>query len=365
MITIIVLLILAGITIATLTGNNGIITQTENAKDSTRGGEIKERVDLAIVENELAENTDSAKKTRTDIINELVADGKLTQEEVEKLENEDVITIGSITIDFSGLEKPQAAIPTTESYVGYYADLDPTDGKIDGIIYADLAVKKSGRWNNDNWSDYSYSAETDLKSYYISGEGVEGGFGDVVANVISPISGTTGNDRFYIMALEDFAQDSQKYFYWYYNAYGKLKREVDTSYNDFGQGKKNTIDMINDWNNNTATYGAQTTAESGKSYIDMWGAIQDGQYNLVQNETDSGKWFIPSKAEWAAFGDFLYTNLGVTTSNYGNYGLSNYYWSSSQKGTGRAYFAGFGYGCINDFGVNGIAMCVWARLSNL
>lgn len=47
-ITIIVLLILAGITIATLVGDNGILTKTEEAKEQTEIGKEKEQIKLAI-----------------------------------------------------------------------------------------------------------------------------------------------------------------------------------------------------------------------------------------------------------------------------------------------------------------------------
>ena len=46
-ITIIVLLILAGITIATLTGDNGILKQADKAKTETTMGEEKEAIGLA------------------------------------------------------------------------------------------------------------------------------------------------------------------------------------------------------------------------------------------------------------------------------------------------------------------------------
>ena len=49
-ITIIVLLILAGITIGALTGENGILTQADKAKTSTKIAEIKERVQTEILE---------------------------------------------------------------------------------------------------------------------------------------------------------------------------------------------------------------------------------------------------------------------------------------------------------------------------
>ena len=47
-ITIIVLLILAGVSIAMLTGDNGILTQAQNAKNKTEGAEEEEKVKLAV-----------------------------------------------------------------------------------------------------------------------------------------------------------------------------------------------------------------------------------------------------------------------------------------------------------------------------
>ena len=47
-ITIIVLLILAGVSIAMLTGNNGILTQANNSKYSTAKAEAVERINLAL-----------------------------------------------------------------------------------------------------------------------------------------------------------------------------------------------------------------------------------------------------------------------------------------------------------------------------
>ena len=48
-ITIIVLLILAGVTIAALSGDNGILTRTKEAKEKTEKENIIEQVNLAIM----------------------------------------------------------------------------------------------------------------------------------------------------------------------------------------------------------------------------------------------------------------------------------------------------------------------------
>ena len=50
-ITIIVLLILAGVIIAMLTGENGMIVQAQKAKTQTEKATAKEKADLAIVAN--------------------------------------------------------------------------------------------------------------------------------------------------------------------------------------------------------------------------------------------------------------------------------------------------------------------------
>lgn len=55
-ITIVVLLILAGVNIAMLTGDNGIITQAQNAKESTDSAEEKEGVELAVTAATMKEN---------------------------------------------------------------------------------------------------------------------------------------------------------------------------------------------------------------------------------------------------------------------------------------------------------------------
>ena len=41
-------------------------------------------------------------------------------------------------------------ISKTDSYVGYYADIEG-DGIVDGVIYADLAIGGSGEWRSRKW----------------------------------------------------------------------------------------------------------------------------------------------------------------------------------------------------------------------
>ena len=70
-ITIIVLLILAGVSIAMLTGQNGILTQANNAGTQTREADIKEAIALAVstVNADLADNITADKYTAFDLTN--------------------------------------------------------------------------------------------------------------------------------------------------------------------------------------------------------------------------------------------------------------------------------------------------------
>ena len=104
-VTIVVLLILAGVSISMLTGENGIVKQAQDAKDNTRGADVKETVDMAVNENKMLDysNTTGTKKTRQEVIEKLQNEGKLTDEEVGELQTVDKITIGEIEVDFSEL----------------------------------------------------------------------------------------------------------------------------------------------------------------------------------------------------------------------------------------------------------------------
>lgn len=231
-----------------------------------------------------------------------------------------------------------------------YADFEG-DGTADGIIFADLKVgnRGDGQWG-DSWGDYTIPTEEGLKEYYVVNESyTEAKFGGLTGELIAPAEGTSGKDRFYVMALEDFNPGTR--YCWYDAAYGNLDRQynVSSTANDFAvagaepTGKTNTERMIASWN--SSEYGAQN--DNG-TYEDMWGAIQD--------EVADG-WFVPSKSELSAFGGEVLELNNITSSNYDDYGLSSWCWSSSQGNTSRAYYAGFNAGYIGDFDV-GNGRCV-------
>ena len=342
-VSIIVLLILAGVSISMLSGNNSILKNAHLAKENTKAGEIQERINLAITEDTQDQVLGGTPNKLNTVFDDLKNEGKITEEEYNTLKNGGSITMGDAKIN--------GFIPTDEEdvktkigdkgYVGYYADID-NDGTPDGVIYADLAVSVSGQWG-DAWGDYGYLKQDNLKKYLIIQENYDGPFGNkpVIQGVKS-----TANDRFYVMALQDITYDGSltetrnTYMNWYYSASGKLDSSMNTpatgeGSNDFGQGKNKTKIMVEKWNEEA--YGSKN---GGSTYKDLWGIFK--HTNNDQGIIDPNTWFIPSKGEWSAYGENLQIAKDSSdTRYYVNLGLSDWYWSSSQYDTYRAYSTSF------------------------
>ena len=336
MVTIVVLLILAGVSISTVLGGNGILTKANRAKEKTKRAEVIEKAQMDILDIEAENKSGDISKEElkqildkyfTDVPEEIPDDlsGGMTLTSKEEYGKQEI----EIAEIWNGKFK-ETPVSETESYVGYYADFDPNDGKIDGIIYADL---KKGNTGSSPWGDYNdfgnYTIPTKetTKDYYVSQTNYPGAFG--TKDVLTPMG--EGNDRFYIMELEDFKVGDNSSFCWYNAAYGKLDNTINSSENDFGAGKENTKTMIEEWNKGiTGKYGEQNTG----SRPDMWGVIQE--------KVRKG-WFVPSKSEWAALGG----ELGVTGDNHEQtFGLSDWYWSSSEYLTYGAWVVRFANDCM-------------------
>ena len=216
-------------------------------------------------------------------------------------------------------------VPLTESQVGKYVDIDG-DGIPEGVIFADLAVGGEGQWGNEDFKGkYKIpTIEDGLKDYIVIGE-----YNDQIngkQEVLAPI--LDGEDRFYIMALNNVNKDQ---YSWYNSAYSEKMLDYEKATSEiFGSGKQNTLNMIEKWNKED--YGAQDSD-------DMW--------SLIQKQVDDG-WFIPSRQEWASFAG----QLGITKSNYSSKGLSGWYWSSSQYNTNLASIIGLSNGSVDTNYVN-------------
>ncbi len=152
------------------------------------------------------------------------------------------------------------------------------------------------------------------------------------------------------MALKDLDEDKH---YWYYNA-SRLNDLEDSTVVDFEEsnGKVKTGEMLQKYEDQE--YGEPKT---NGTYTDLWGLA------TLKEKVVKG-WFVPSRAEWAAFGDMLSTSEylpeKVTNSNYKNYGLKDWYWSSSPTIYSNAWVAYYYAVYMTTFLANNVA---YVRLS--
>lgn len=93
-ITIIVLLILAGVSIAMLTGQNGILTQANNAKIEQSNGAVKEGISIAYNEYQILKKTADNELDTSNFLNFLVAKGYV---DTTKIEGEKIIKVETLT----------------------------------------------------------------------------------------------------------------------------------------------------------------------------------------------------------------------------------------------------------------------------
>ncbi len=115
-ITIIVLLILTAVSIATLTGENGLLTKAGDAKEETRGASVEEARDLWKINQEVDNQTESTTaQTLEQLLNDLENEKLITAEERTTIEETGQVTIGSRTIVFKTIEILAGNVLKTDS----------------------------------------------------------------------------------------------------------------------------------------------------------------------------------------------------------------------------------------------------------
>ena len=270
-ITVVIMLILATVTISEAFGDNGLIEQAKRTK--------------MLATNSIASDQASLDRLMQEYSNIMAEDSEISGPGGGNS------TPGGDTGD----EEP--SIPETDSYVGYYADVDG-DRTPDGIIYADLAVGGGGTGLGLAYTIPNEGGFRTFKKYEVTGT-YSGNFGS--GNIIAVMDGSEGDERFYVMALSDVAIGAQPF--WGNSSTGSVVTSTD-----FGTGEANTAAMM------------------AKGSSGLWGQIT--------SQATSG-WYVPSRDEWAAFAGEIVKN------GYSSYGLSNDCWSSSQNETFYAWHADF------------------------
>ena len=292
-ITIIVLLILAGVVIGQVASNRGILNRAKDSTTTYRNSENEEAKRM----NGYAEVID---------------------EEAKSVDGGGTSTSGGSSVSGTGTDIAKESYPAITATGLIYADLDGDTSTAEGLVVAtnNGSAVTASTTMPDGYTMSDYAGESKTAS------------GKIITTT------TSGGSNFYVLALADY---DANYHYWYKNAYGNMSDYSKFTSTAIGQGKTNTskmIDRVKNPSNYTVSYGDPITAkDSTYTYgPDMW--------YLIKDETD---WFVPSKDEWKAILNNLTNNFSLNTSNYPNYGLSSWYWSSSQYGSDDAWYVGFSY----------------------
>ena len=103
-VTIIILLLLAGVSIAMLTGNNGVLTQAKSAKENTRVGEVQEKVKLA-AQAALTDNLGNGieKEKFQEELNNMFTQGEQVGLEYDETNKKYTVTVDKYEVEVSNM----------------------------------------------------------------------------------------------------------------------------------------------------------------------------------------------------------------------------------------------------------------------
>ena len=135
-VTIVVLLILAAVSISMLTGENGVITQAQRARTENRGGTVEERVNLWKSEVRTSRNTGVPVDGEDEMLQKLLDEKLVEEEEIDR--DVKIITIGERDIDYSMTLRVSIYNPDTANYI--YIEYE------EGMTWMDFI---NSEYNND------------------------------------------------------------------------------------------------------------------------------------------------------------------------------------------------------------------------
>ena len=165
-VTIILLLILAGVSIAMLIGDSGILEKARIARENTEKAEYKEIIRMAQTEENITTDRLRGKETKLNEIAEILNKDKKLGEG----------TGTQITKEYQDKENPRLVIKTKEGWV-YIVTVDGIEelGKVDGDIPLDIEVKngdikyvyKPNYWTNNDVEVSLSIAKEEYKEFKI------------------------------------------------------------------------------------------------------------------------------------------------------------------------------------------------------
>ena len=152
-VTIVVLLILAGVTISLLLDENGIIAKSKDARNANRAVAIKEEITLWKAEKFAADNGAGSHESMDDFLARLKTRGLISDEDIATIKDTRKLQVGKETIVFPSDAKTLVqAFKDNEIKVGDYLNYND---------YVDESKTYTTKTNENGWADQKYTATKD------------------------------------------------------------------------------------------------------------------------------------------------------------------------------------------------------------
>ena len=149
-VTIVVLLILAGVTISLLLDENGIIAKSKDARNANRAGAIKEEITLWKADKFAADNGAGSHESMDDFLARLKTRGLISDEDIATIKDTRKLQVGKETIVFPSDAKTLVqAFIDNEINVGDYLNYND---------YVDETKTCTTTTNENGWADQKYTA---------------------------------------------------------------------------------------------------------------------------------------------------------------------------------------------------------------
>ena len=149
-VTIVVLLILAGVTISLLLDENGIIAKSKDARNANRAGAIKEEITLWKADKFAADNGAGSHESMDDFLARLKTRGLISDEDIATIKDTRKLQVGKETIVFPSDAKTLVqAFKDNEIEVGDYLNYND---------YVDESKTYTTATNENGWADQKYTA---------------------------------------------------------------------------------------------------------------------------------------------------------------------------------------------------------------
>lgn len=364
-VTIVVLLILAGITISLVFSETGIITKAKLAKEETRGAAVEEARDMWELDKSLTQYVGGSSQSLDELLNNLEEQKTITAEEKAQIKETGSVTIGSRTITFNTARTLVELYDAGELKIGDYVNYqNPTSGSYTSLgskTGLDELIADRGD------PDQIFNVANNQLNWRVLGK-------DEATGGIKLIAGSP-------MKRESNSAFPENPYYYMYGAKGYINAEIELNNicalykNDLAQTARSvTIEDINQ------VVGV-TVDETGRPSLDESGNY--GKTYSYTNQYASPEDYLAGKrsnfSKTSNFYGYMANNPALTTATdrrlynllFDNveYGSGKPYWLASRCVNARSDNALFGLRYVvsdgSDTGVGGYYLFVSRGYENL